>query len=184
MNDIIENKFLCNFCNMIAKITDVALIISSILLFISLCLMVIFRYVFDYDIKGLDEIIVTVVAWAYFLGAAMGSYSDSHIKADVINSFVKNQYVLFICNSIKKVLELVLSFFLAYFSYDFFVFSLVQGGASNMLKIPRYISYASVLVGCFLIAFFTLISFLNYVLQFKEKILELKNPPVESNEVA
>lgn len=41
------------------------------------------------NVLGLDEIILLVIFWQYFIGAAQGSREDSQIKADMVSTVVK-----------------------------------------------------------------------------------------------
>ena len=50
----------------------------------------IMRYFLTKNWYGSDEIILMFAFWLYFMGAAYGSYENSHIKADIVASLAKN----------------------------------------------------------------------------------------------
>ena len=48
---------------------------------------VVMRYIFHEDFFGYEEILMNVILWMYYLGAAYATYNETHIKGDVM-SFV------------------------------------------------------------------------------------------------
>jgi len=165
---MILNKLIrCRDC--IAKVFNVVLTFMSIMMFLSLCAIVFCRYALKTDLFGIDEIILTVVVWMYFLGAAMGSYTDNHIKADVINSFVKNPYVLFFVEFLNRIVTIALIGVMVYCGYEFMRFAIDYGGATVVLKIPRYINYPSVFAGSVMMFFFELINFIIFCFDIKPR---------------
>ena len=54
---------------------------------------VILRYVFKGNFYGSDEVIMLFAFWLYFMGAAYGSFEDSHIKADLLSVYLKDMHI-------------------------------------------------------------------------------------------
>ena len=51
-------------------------------------LAVLLRYVFHSDLYGYEEIVVIFAFWLYFIGGSYGSYTRTHITADVVSVYV------------------------------------------------------------------------------------------------
>ena len=69
------------------------MIIGSVVSTVCMVYAVIKRYIFSGNFYGSDEIIMLFAFWLYFMGAVYGSYEDSHIKADLLNVYIKNMRI-------------------------------------------------------------------------------------------
>ena len=70
----------------------------------------IMRYFFTKNWYGSDEIILMFAFWLYFMGAAYGSYENSHIKADIVASLAKNIRRKDILSLLAQVVLVVVNF--------------------------------------------------------------------------
>ena len=55
---------------------------------------VVMRYCFKLDFFGSEEIILLFAWWMYFLGGIGGSQEDSQIKADMVEVFCSNRFII------------------------------------------------------------------------------------------
>src|SRR5699024_5984200 len=69
------------------------LIVCSLLLVIGLGATVVMRYILKIDLFGLEELLVIPAFWLYFIGASFGTYEKSHISAELVSVYVKNEKV-------------------------------------------------------------------------------------------
>ena len=63
------------------KVMTVIMIGSSIILTIMIGVSVYIRYVLHDSFRGNEELITLFAMWLYWIGAAYGSYEDTHITA-------------------------------------------------------------------------------------------------------
>jgi len=110
----------------------------------------IFRYVFKIDFFGAEEILTLLAFWLYFIGGAYGSYEDSHISADVVNSFVKNEKVLKILAIIKYSLSTVISAVVTYWAINHISWLFETNPKTSVFKIPVVANQICILV-CFVL---------------------------------
>jgi TRAP-type C4-dicarboxylate transport system permease small subunit len=60
--------------------------IATLILPVTFLLVVLFRYVFRLDLFAYEEWLLPISFWLYFLASAVGSYQDTQIRADVLES--------------------------------------------------------------------------------------------------
>jgi TRAP-type C4-dicarboxylate transport system permease small subunit len=86
------------------------------------------------DLFGYEEWVKLIAFWLYFLGGAYGAYNDTHVSADLINSYLKGktrQVMIFI----RQVITSILSFVFVYLGYHFFMFGLLGPLRKNILTV-------------------------------------------------
>ena len=67
--------------------------ISTVCAFIGVlgvCYNVVGRYIFHKNFFGMDDLLMIVMIFMYFLGSAFASYDEQQISADILTSFMKN----------------------------------------------------------------------------------------------
>lgn len=79
----------CGLFHFFDAIQKWVLVFTGIIVFVLTIATVFLRYVLTMNVLGLDEIILLVIFWQYFIGAAQGSREDSQIKADMVSTVVK-----------------------------------------------------------------------------------------------
>jgi TRAP-type C4-dicarboxylate transport system permease small subunit len=95
--------------NVVLKIERFIIISASWLCTLIIVLGVCLRYLFNADLFGIEEFLIIIAFWLYFMGAAYGSYEGSHIRADILMIFVKNKKTM----KILRLIELSTSTFAA-----------------------------------------------------------------------
>ena len=50
------------------------------------------RYIIGGDLYGFEEWVRLLAFWLYFMGGAYGAYNDTHVSADVIDSYMKEGF--------------------------------------------------------------------------------------------
>ena len=99
---------------------------------------VILRYIFKSNFYGSDEVILLFAFWLYFMGAVYGSYEDSHIKADLVNVYVKNIRVKDFISLIAQVIMIIVNIVLIIWAWDYFLWGLEKMPRSTGLNPPGY----------------------------------------------
>ena len=138
------------------KINSFFISLSAAALTLMVFATVISRYCFKKDIFGSEEVILLFAWWMYFLGGITGSQEDSHIKADLIDVFCKNQYIVDMTKGIAKALEFVIFSLCTYMTILLLQTNMVKMPRTTGLKIPYLASQIPIAIGFFGMALFAL----------------------------
>jgi len=78
------------------------------------------RYIIGGDLYGFEEWVKLFAFWLYFMGGAYGAYNDTHVSADVVDSYMKDgtlkRTVIFLWNLITTGISILFT----WYGYDFF----------------------------------------------------------------
>jgi TRAP-type C4-dicarboxylate transport system permease small subunit len=80
---------------------------------------VITRYVLQVPVMGLEETMLYPTLWLYMLGAVNASRENSHIRANVLEIFLKRPKQLLVLAILGEFLSLVIGAWLTYWAWDF-----------------------------------------------------------------
>lgn len=127
---------------------------------------VVLRYIFKSNFYGSDEIILMFAFWLYFMGAVYGSYEDSHIKADLLNVYLKNIRIKDFINLIAQVVMIVVNVILITWAWDYFLWGLEKMPLSTGLKIPLVIPQSAIFFGLLLMAFFHIVHLIRNIYRY------------------
>ena len=151
------------FWKFLLKIQKVILFFCTSACVIILCTEAIFRQ-FRADLFGYEDILVVCSMWLYFLGASYAMYKKSHIDADMVGIFVKSK-------KIQKGIKLFVSLFttsvaiaLTIYAYEFFVWTLSKNATTTSLRIPLVYSQSALFFGYLILAFYSLVYFMEDVI--------------------
>ena len=151
------------------------LIIAGCFITLLVFVQVMLRYVFKSPLFGIEELIVFIAMWLYFIGAALGAHDRTHIKADVIHVWVKSARGMAIIHTINSAVTVTLSAIMISWCYDYFIFALRKGGESPALRIPLIIPQSGVFVGAILMTLYFAVELVD---NFRNAISE--NPTIET----
>lgn len=127
---------------------------------------VVLRYIFKNNFYGSDEIILMFAFWLYFMGAVYGSYENSHIKADLINVYVKNIRIKDFIDLIAQVIMIVVNVILVTWAWDYFLWGLKKMPLTTGLKIPLVIPQSAVFFGLLLMGFYHIVYFIRNIYRY------------------
>jgi TRAP-type C4-dicarboxylate transport system permease small subunit len=146
--------------NMFDKIVvggfSIVLAVNALLLTLVVCGAASARYLFKINFYGYDEIVILLAFWFYFIGAAYGSYNNTHVTADVVDAYFPDGSTKRALTFIRQLITASICGVFTYFAFNFFLFGFV-GPLGNFTfqpktmvwRIPLWISYSSVFVGLF-----------------------------------
>ncbi len=142
-----------------------------ILLAIYLSFMVFFEVAVRYYVKQpilfVEELIVYVVFWFYFTGAAYATYKRSHIVGGVLHLFLKNKpRVLSGFHIAAALISFGLSCLFTYLSYELFVYSLKVDPKTIRLMLHTSYARLAMLVTFPLMAFYFLVDLIGSIRNF------------------
>jgi len=156
----------------------IALLIWKIPLFLQIVVMVVggsivgiliftevfLRYVLGSPLFGIEELILFIGMWLYFMGASYGAFERTHIKAELINIWCKSERSLAILRSIASILTVTLSVVLVSWTYPFFIWELVRGGTSQALLLPNVLCKSAIFFGSVLMSAYFITELIDNIL--------------------
>lgn len=119
---------------------------------------VILRYGFQADLFAYNEWLLIICFWLYFMGAALGTYDDTHINADLLSFVTDNPRLKRLRKVIVTVIELIISIAIVYWAvlmiYDEFD-SYPTWQTTVALKIPFLVPRMGILIGFVFMTFYS-----------------------------
>lgn len=108
---------------------------------------VITRYVLEIPVMGLEESLLYPTLWLYVLGAVNASRENTHIRANVLEIFLKTPRQFAVLAIIGEVLSLVIGCWLTYWAWDFTKYSWRVWKESPTLYIPTFYVDVALVIG-------------------------------------
>lgn len=145
------------------KIERVMLVVTSLVVVGIICVAVFMRYVLHMDLFAYDELVMIAAFWLYFIGAAYGSYEDSHIKADIVQISLapKHPKIAAIIGLVAKGLEVVFSLSIASWGWSLMAWQLKFMGHTMGWGIPIAVPQGAIVVGFSLMSFYAVVHFIK-----------------------
>lgn len=122
------------------------------------------RYVLGSPLFGIEELILFIGIWLYFIGASYGAFERTHIKAELINIWCKDEKSLAIVRTISGTITVALSVTLVTWTYPYFSWELARGGTSQALLLPKIICQSAIFFGSILMAFYFIAELIDNIL--------------------
>lgn len=140
--------------------------VVGILIFVEVFL----RYVLASPLFGVEELILFIAMWLYFMGAAYGAYERTHIKAELIHLWVHSTKSQAIIRSITGVITVFMALTMLKWSYPYFIWGLTRGATSQALLLPMVLCQSAIFFGTILMCiYFTTELIDNLLLSFGKK---------------
>lgn len=130
------------------------MITGSVVSTICMIYAVIKRYIFSGNFYGSDEVIMLFAFWLYFMGAVYGSYEDTHIKADLLNVYIKDMHIKDALALLAQFCTVVVNTIVLAWAFRYFSSEISKWGLSTSLKIPLVIPKSAVFFGFLLMEFY------------------------------
>ncbi len=141
----------------------VGAILKAALIFVGLALaflmvtQIVLRYWLMLPFLGIEEISVLLGLWLYFLGAALVTRENTHIKGGMADLVIKNPVVLEAVRFGGTLICLASSCFFAYIAVGYAQFMMSTNRTSAYLQWPTSIWVISMAVGFVLVAVYFLV---------------------------
>lgn len=121
-------------------IADWIVVISGIAVCVLIFAGAVMRYILHTDFYGSEELILLAAFWLYFMGSALASKHNTHIKADMLNMFIKNRVALSIANIVKYVISLGMAVIASVWAIKYVQWNININMKSNVFRFPVYIT--------------------------------------------
>lgn len=122
------------------------------------------RYVLGGDLYGFEEVVKLIAFWVYFMGAAYGSFNNTHVSADLISAYVPEgvgKRLLFLA---RDLVTFAVCGLFTWYGYDFFMFGF-KGPLGTWIAIPTTTVWRIPLWTSYLAIFFGLVCMSIYFLR-------------------
>jgi TRAP-type C4-dicarboxylate transport system permease small subunit len=124
----------------VAHAMEIMLFLMSATLAVLVFITVPVRYIMKTSIFGVEEVIMMMAIWIYYLGGAYGSYEQSHINADIMMHFIKNEKAKWIIKVLKQIVSIVVFGAFGYWCIaKYLAWTIESGGMSMQLHIPNWV---------------------------------------------
>lgn len=122
---------------------------------------VVFRYLLDVPLFGLEEIATYLAVWLYFIGTAYGAHLRNHISANVMDVLLANERARDFVALVVSLITVVLSVWMTVWAGNYLAWSLGTGVSSLELKLPMAWVHSSAVIGLGLMSFYFVLEALD-----------------------
>ena len=129
---------------------------------------VVTRYVLQVPVMGLEETMLFPTLWLYILGAVNASRENTHIRANVLEIFLKTPRQHTILAIVGEIASLIVGLWLIWWAWDFTKYSLRVWRESPTLYIPTFYADVALLVGLVLMMVYTALHLARHVRALRE----------------
>ncbi len=144
------------------------IVLCSLLIAVTFGIVVVLRYGFQANLFAYEEWMLVAAFILYFIGAAQGSYDNTHIKADLVNEWIeapalRRRFNLFILG-----LEVLIAGVLAYWGLLMLLEDLAKYPelpATTVYKIPLAVPRGTIFLGFLLMTIYAAMHFLRLLLE-------------------
>lgn len=116
---------------------------------------VITRYVLQVPVMGLEETMLYPTLWLYILGSVNASRENTHIRANVLEIFIKTDRGHRILAIVGEVISLTVGLWLLSWAWDYTEYAWRIWRESPTLYIPTFYSDIALVVGLALMTVYT-----------------------------
>jgi TRAP-type transport system small permease protein len=141
------------------------MVLASLTILTLVVVQVTLRYVFVRPLMGVEELATMTGFWLYFMGASWGTADRSHIKADLVNAFVKDPRKRLWIQTAVALLSLGLCIFMTYWGWQYVLWGISRWQRSSTLMIPMIYSQVSIFICAVLMVFYFGVEFVDNLLK-------------------
>lgn len=137
---------------------SVFLSISTFILALTFFCVVVLRYILYSDLFAYEEWLLPLCFWMFFLGSAIGTYEDTQIKADILESWITNRTIMWWRKVLLTTIELIITIFLVYWAVLMMIDEISaypQWQATIALRIPFAVPRFGIFLGLAFMAFYS-----------------------------
>lgn len=124
---------------------------------------VITRYVLQIPVMGLEETMLYPTLWLYMLGAVNASRENTHIRANVLEIFLKTARAHRILAIVGELISLAVGLWLLSWAWDYTRYSLRVWKESPTLYIPTFYSDVALMAGIVLMMLYTVLHLVRHL---------------------
>lgn len=140
------------------KLKSLYLMLSTFVMALTFFLVVVLRYILNSDLFAYEEWLMPICFWMFFLGSAYGTYEDSQIKADILESWIHNPKIIWWRKVLVTGFELVVTIFLIYWAGLMLIDEIAsypQWQTTIALRIPFFVPRFGMFLGLVFMSFYS-----------------------------
>lgn len=134
------------------KLEEYIMVVMVVVMTALIFIQVVMRYIFQNSLAWTEELARYLFLWSIWLGASYGIRTKGHIRLTVLTAKF-NQKVQAVIEVVVNIIWFLFVVFLIVKGYELVAKIYSSGQISTALHLPMWIAYASVPVGCTLMAF-------------------------------
>ena len=101
----------------IMKVMNFVIISTGIIMALTFCFVVIFRYGFKTDLFAYEEWLLSLCFWMFFMASAVATHDRSHINADLLGFVLQNPKTIWIRSIAIEAIELFVCIAITYWAF-------------------------------------------------------------------
>ena len=173
-----------SFFNLLLRLQRLVMILCSGFIITAVAAVAFQRYVFEGNLYGIEEYISFAAFWMYFMGASYATHIRSHISAEVFSIYCTHEPTRIVVSMLRSIITLGLCLLFTVWGWEFFYWSLTEGGKTTVWQMPLVIGHSSVFVGFIMMSWYFLVELLSDLAKamgWDVKLLNDLNPQFEDD---
>ena len=151
------------FWNALLRVQRIVMFITSLCVLSLMAAAAFMRYFLEMDFFGMEDLVLIVAFWMYFMGGAYASYEKSHISAEVVSAYIKNEHVKRVLKLMTAFITTAMSWIFSYWGYLLLLWGLESGRRTVMLHIHILVPQSAIILGFFLMTLYATVHFVNEI---------------------
>lgn len=142
-----------------------AILLTSLICIVAMgqFVQVITRYVLQVPVMGLEETMMFPTLWLYILGAVNASRENTHIRANVLEIFLKSDTAHRMLAIVGEVISLIIGIWLTTWVLDFTRYSWRVWKESPTLYIPTFYGDVALMAGMVLMMLWSALHLMRHI---------------------
>lgn len=142
-----------------------AILLTSLICIVAMgqFVQVITRYVLQVPVMGLEETMMFPTLWLYILGAVNASRENTHIRANVLEIFLKSDTAHRMLAIVGEVISLIIGIWLTTWVWDFTRYSWRVWKESPTLYIPTFYADVALMAGMVLMMLWSALHLMRHI---------------------
>lgn len=142
-----------------------AILLTSLICIVAMgqFVQVITRYVLQVPVMGLEETMMFPTLWLYILGAVNASRENTHIRANVLEIFLKSDTAHRMLAIVGEVISLIIGIWLTTWVWDFTRYSWRVWKESPTLYIPTFYGDVALMAGMVLMMLWSALHLMRHI---------------------
>ena len=152
--------------------------VSTVCAFIGIfgiCYNVVGRYIFHRNFFGMDDLLMIVMMFMYYLGSAFASFDEQQIKADILTSFIKNPFKNQCLRAFQEGASSLICGIYTVWLYEYVSYNFGNMSKTPVLKVPYFIPQSALFIGFLFMTVYHGYNMILYIL----RAIDIKNPELE-----
>lgn len=125
---------------------------------------VVLRKIFEISFPWLEEIITIAAIWMYFIGAVVGTEEESHVKGDLLSTYIRTPKLKKAHTVFINVYSAIVTSIFSYLLIKYTLWAAQVGMKTAYLRLPQVISQSAMAVGVVLMAFLFIFHSIRYAM--------------------